>query len=122
MSIDKKALVRQYKETPRTAGVAVARNLTNGKRFVLAGADIPSLINRHRAQLKIGSHPNRALQADWTALGADQFTFEIVDTLTPPETPGWDPTDDLHALEALWLEKLQPFEPAGYNRPSKPKG
>ncbi|MFP5356064.1 MAG: GIY-YIG nuclease family protein [Gemmatimonadota bacterium] len=122
MSIDKKALIREYKETPRTAGVAVARNRTNGKAFVLAGKDISALVNRHRTQLKFGGHPNRALQADWKALGIDQFTFEIVDTLTPPDTPGWDPTDDLQALEALWLEKLQPFEPAGYNRPPRPKG
>ncbi len=121
MSIDKKALVRQYKETPRTAGVAVVRNRTNGKSFVFGGVDVPALVNRHRAQLKIGSHPNRALQADWNALGADQFDFEVVDTLAAPETAGVDLRDDVAALEALWLEKLAPFEPAGYNRVPKAK-
>lgn len=115
MSIDKKAMIREYKETPRTAGVAVVRNLASGKQFVFAGRDIPALVNRHRAQLKTGSHPNRMLQGDWQALGAEQFAFEIVDTLIPKDTPGWDPTDDLQALETLWLEKLQPFEPEGYN-------
>ncbi len=119
MSIDRKALVRQYKETPRTAGVAVVRNRTNGKSFVFGGVDIPALINRHRAQLKIGSHPNRTLQADWKVLGADQFDFDVVDTLAAPETADVDQRDDVAALEALWLEKLAPWEPAGYNRPPK---
>lgn len=121
MSIDRKALVRQYKETPRTAGVAVARNRSNGKRFVFGGVDIPALINRHRTQLKIGSHPNRALQADWNALGADQFDFEVVDTLAAPETADVDQRDDVAALEALWLEKLAPYEPARYNKVPKSK-
>jgi len=119
MSIDKKALTRQYKETPRTAGVAVARNKSNGKVFLFGGVDIPALINRHRAQLKMGGHPNRALQADWREFGADAFDFEIVDTLPTPEVPDFDAREDVAALEALWLEKLAPFEPTGYNRPPK---
>jgi hypothetical protein len=119
MPIDRKALARQYKETPRTAGVAVVRNRANGKTFVFGGADIPALINRHRTQLKIGSHPNRALQADWTALGSDQFDVEIIDTLAAPETPDVDQRDDVAALEALWLEKLAPYEPVGYNKVPK---
>lgn len=121
MSIDKKAATRQYKDTPRTAGVAVARNLANGKCFLFAGVDIPALINRHRTQLKFGGHPNKVLQGDWNAVGADQFAFEVVDTLPAPETADVDQRDDVAALEALWLEKLAPYEPAGYNRPPKPR-
>jgi len=120
MSIDRKALMRQYKETPRTAGVAVVRHRASGKVFVFGGTDIPALVNRHRTQLKFGSHPNRALQADWKAMGEDQFDVEIVDTLAAPETADVDQRDDVAALEALWLEKLAPWEPAGYN--PRPKG
>jgi hypothetical protein len=120
MSIDRKALVRQYKETPRTMGVAVVRNTQDDKAFVMAGADIPSLINRHRAQLRMGGHPNKALQRDYSALGEGAFTFEIVDTLTPPDDPtGYDGASDLTALEAMWMEKLAPYEPAGYHRRPK---
>ena len=43
-----------------------------------------------------------------------------LDTLAPAETPDYDPTADLQALESLWLEKLAPFEPAGYHRPHRP--
>ncbi len=122
MTADRKALVRAYRERPRTMGVGAVRNLDSGRLFLFAGTDLPALLNRHRAQLRTNGHRNRALQADWNALGAERFAFEVVDTLAPREEPGYDPTDDLEALEALWLDKLRPFEPAGYNRPPRPDG
>ena len=52
--------------------------------------------------------------------GADAFAFEVVDTLAPADTPGYDPTEDLESLLALWMDKLRPFEPAGYHQPRRP--
>jgi hypothetical protein len=98
-------------------GVGVVRNTASGKILVLAGRDIPALLNRHVAQLRLGVHRNQELQHDWNAFGAQGFVVEVVDTLTPRDTPGYDPKDDLHALEQLWLEKLAPFAPEGYNPP-----
>ena len=122
--MDRKALIRQYKEMRKTAGVYRVRNLTNEKSLVGASADVPSMLNRERAQLRTGTHMNRPLQADWNALGAEAFAFEILDTLTPPpDKPDWDPKDDLSLLEAMWLEKLSPWGDAGYNaRPSSLRG
>jgi len=117
--IDRKAAIRAYKETPRTMGVGLVRNAHDGRVFLFSGVDLPSLINRHRAQLRLGAHPNRALQQDWNTLGPDAFQVEIVDTLTPSDAPGYDPTDDLKALEIMWLEKLRPYEPSGYHRPPR---
>lgn len=119
MGVDRKALIREYKETVRPIGVGVVRNLATGKALVVAGVDLPSLLTRHRAQLRLGAHTVKALQADWSAQGAEAFAFEVLDTLEPPDQPGWDPTSDLKALEQLWLEKLSPYEPAGYNRRPK---
>ena len=96
-------------------GIGVVRNTANGKVLLLASQDIASLLNRHRAQLRLDAHRNLELQRDWQAGGERRFVFEVVDTLTPKDTPGYDPADDLRALEQLWLEKLTPFEPAGYN-------
>ena len=117
--MDRKALSREYKNTPRTMGIGVVRNTVSGKVLLLAGLDIPSLLNRHLAQLRLGAHRNQELQQDWEAGGEKRFSFEVLDTLTPKDTPGYDPADDLRALEQLWLEKLAPFEPTGYN--SRPK-
>ncbi len=36
------------------------------------------------------------------------------------DTLGYDPTEDLEALEALWMEKLAPFESNGHHRRPEP--
>ena len=120
MPEDRKARIREYKDTPRTAGIGVVRNTASGKILLLAGRDIPALLNRHRAQLRFAGHRNAELQRDWATLGEQAFTFEVVDTLTPKDTPGYDPAEDLQALERLWLEKLEPFDAKGYNTRPKP--
>jgi hypothetical protein len=115
MAPDRKTLIRQYKDTPRPMGVGAVRNVANGRTLVVAGRDLPALLNRHRAQLRLNVHANRALQSDWNALGPDAFEFVVLDTLAPPNTPDYDPTEDLRTLEELWIEKLSPFVPAGYH-------
>lgn len=114
MPTDRRTLTREYKETPRTMGVGAVRNTSNGKLLLLASRDIAGLLNRQRAELRFGAHRNQALQQDWKDAGESAFAFEILDTLTPKDAPGYDPTADLRELEQLWLEKLAPFEPAGY--------
>ena len=117
MTTDRKALSREYKETPRVMGVGAVRNTAQGKALVVASRDLPALLNRHRAELRLNGHRNRALQADWNTLGAGGFEFVVLDTLAPKDDPAYDPAEDLRTLEELWLEKLSPFEPAGYHRP-----
>jgi hypothetical protein len=104
--MDRKALIREYKLRRPPMGVYRVRNTVTGHSLVAASTDLPSILNRQRAQLSLGGHPTRALQADWDEHGAESFVFEVLDTLTPPDTPDYDPKADLAVLEALWLEKL----------------
>jgi len=104
--IDRKARIRQYKENPRPAGVFRVRNTATGKSLVGSTANLPGVLNRHRFQLEHGSHPSRELQADWIALGADAFEFEVLDHLKPSDKPDYDPAEDLRVLKDLWHEKL----------------
>lgn len=113
--MDKKALAREYRESRRPMGVYQIRNTVNGKLLVGASADLPSILNRHRAELRAGGHRNRGLQEDWSEFGPEAFAFEVLDTLTPPERPDYDSSGDLRALEELWLDKLSPFGERGYN-------
>src|SRR5215467_14280564 len=102
--MDRKALIREYKESRRPMGVYRVRNTVNGRSLVGASADLPAMLNRHRAQLRLGVHFNRALQKDWNEFGPEAFEFEVLDTLTAPDRPDYDPSDDLRVLEELWLE------------------
>ena len=117
--MDRKTLIREYKETARPMGVYCVRNSTNGKILIGAANDLPARLNRHQAQLKMGLHPVKALQRDWNELGAEAFVFEVLDTLEPRDTPGYNPHEDLAELEAIWIEKLQPFEERGYHERPK---
>jgi hypothetical protein len=117
--MDRKALIREYKESRRPMGVFQVRNTANGKVLIGASVNLPAILNRQRAQLRMGVHQSRELQKDWAEFGPDAFAFEVLDTLTPPERPDYDPSDDLRALEELWLDRLSPFGERGYN--ARPK-
>ena len=107
--MDRKALQRAYKETKHPIGVYRIRNKVNGKTIVGTSVNLPAILNRHRAGLRMGGHEIRELQKDWNEHGADAFEFEILDQLTPKDEPGYDPANDLKELEQLWLEKLGPL-------------
>lgn len=100
-------------------GVFQIRNMVNEKVFVGSSLNLPGIFNRHKLELKMGTHKNKALQAEWNEFGADKFAFEILDELTPVSDPQHDYREDLTHLEDLWLEKLQPFSEQGYNEPKK---
>jgi hypothetical protein len=104
--MSRKELIRAYKESRRPMGIYRVRNVADGRSLVGRTVDLPSALNRERTQLRFGGHPNGDLQRDWRALGPDAFAFEVLDTLTPPEDPTYDPRDDLDVLEALWRERL----------------
>jgi hypothetical protein len=110
MTADRRQLIRDYKRTPRAMGVGAIRNTRNGRLLLVSGVDIRSLLNRHQAQLRLGVHRHRELQADWREHGEPAFEFQVLDTLEPRDEAGYDPAADLKALEALWREKLSANE------------
>jgi group I intron endonuclease len=113
--MNKKEIIREYKQTARPMGVFQIRNLTNDKVFIGSSLNLDGIFNRHRFALNAGSHQNKALQADWNALGAESFAFEILEELEPREN--LDDKCELEFLEDLWLEKEQPYGEQGYNVP-----
>jgi hypothetical protein len=113
--MDRKAVIREYKERRRPMGIFQVRNRANGKVFIGISTDLPSMLNRQRTQLRLGMHPNRALQAEWTAQAGELFAFEVLDTLGQTRDPVADPATDLKLLETMWLEKLAPYGERGYN-------
>ena len=117
--MDKRALKRSYKEAVPPAGVYRVWNKDGDRSLVGSSTNVPAILNRHRAELRIGGHRNRELQRDWNALGEGAFTFEVLDTLTPRDEPGYDAAREVRVLEQLWLERLAPYGERGYN--TRPK-
>jgi len=117
--MNKKALIRDYKEMRRPMGIYCVKNRISVKLLIGSSVDLPSMLNRQRSQLEMGGHVNRELQKDWNQLGASAFAFETLDTLKAPEKADYDPSADLQTLELLWLEKLSPYADRGYNPPPR---
>lgn len=105
MSEDRKARIRAYKETALPAGIFRVREITTGRAFIGSSPNLPGMLNRQRFQLEMGSHANKALQADWNERGGASFAFEVLDVLPAPEGPT-DQAEDLATLKELWLERL----------------
>ena len=100
-------------------GIFQIRNEVSGKIFVGSSMDLAAMFNRIRFQLFAGAHPNKELEADWKRLGADKFSFEVLEEVVPREEPNYDYKADLETLEDLWLEKLEPYDEKGYNERKK---
>ena len=63
--MDRKALIRQYKESRRPMGVYRVHNIVNDKSLVGSGVEVQAMLNSHKARLRLGVHENAAMQKDW---------------------------------------------------------
>ena len=121
MMSKKKELKKEYKQNHTPMGVYQIRNLANDKVLVGTSLNMPGILNRHKFELNMGKHSNKALQAEWNEFGSESFAFEVLDELTATGVADEDYRADLAFLEEFWLEKLEPYGERGYNEKKKGK-
>jgi len=68
---------------------------------------LPARFNRHKAELKFGSHRNSELQEIWNSLGESALEFEILDVLDHEEKTQTNPAEELQVLTEMWIQKLK---------------
>jgi hypothetical protein len=105
--MDKSAAKNEYKQTKWPMGVYRIRNTRNDKLYIGCGTDLAAKINRHKAELKFGSHRNRELQEEWNLFGKSSFQFEVLDELDHKEDSQASPIEELHVLKEMWMRKLE---------------
>lgn len=113
----RKELQEQYKQIKTYMGVV---KLTNKKNNRIMITSYPNMKNRWltlKAQLDTGRHPNLEFQKDWTELGEEAFTYEVLEEKDTEDIN--DVRWELEQMEKAWLEKLQPYGDKGYNRPPR---
>lgn len=113
--INKAEAKKRYKETLQPMGIYQIKNLVNGKIFIGCSKNLNGKLNSHKFQLENNCHVIKELQKDFNQSGKENFSFDVIDYLEPKEGIAYDYTEDLAALEELWLEKIRPFEENGYN-------
>lgn len=105
--MDKSAIKKAYKQAVQPMGVYRIRAAQNDKVYIGFAADLPARFNRHKAELKFGSHRNRELQEIWNSFGESAFKFEILDVLDHEENTQASPDEELHILADMWVQKLK---------------
>lgn len=114
----RKEWIELYKQARKAAGVYGVRNRETGRLLLGSSVNLHGPLNRHRSELRNGSHRCAALQADWDRLGEDRFSFEILDRV-PDGLEGLERDEALRQLEQKWLAACAPGSAGCYN--SSPK-
>ncbi len=117
--INKKELKQQYLETRTRAGVYAIRNQVNGRALVAGSNNAQAALNRHRFQLRYGSHPNARLSEDFALCGESGFVFEVLDMVKHRDDPTFDVALELEELVALWRQEIACEGDQGYDEPGK---
>jgi hypothetical protein len=111
---NKRILKQQYLETKVRAGVYAIRNLVTGRVLVGGSTNVQGVLNRHRFELRQGTHRNPGLSEEWSLHGESSFNFEVLDMVKPREDAAFDVARELEELVALWREEIPCQGETGY--------
>jgi len=102
----RKELKEEYKRRKARMGVFQIRNIAGNKVLIESSVDIDSTWNRHKAELRFGTHRSRALQEDWKAQGEAGFAFEVLSELESRDEEGVDYNRELKTLQDMIVQEL----------------
>ena len=101
-----KDLKNEYKHIKPSVGIFQIKNEVNGKVLIDSGMNIISKWNRHKSELRFGSHRNKQLQNDWNTIGEDKFTFTKVSQLSLDDDHDLNINNELKLLKEMVLEEM----------------
>jgi len=102
----KKELKQAYKQAKPDAGVFQILNKENGRALIEGASNMISKWNRHRTELRFGSHRNNRLQADWNNFGEESFEFSIVSELELDEENTSNLSEEVKLLYEMVSEEM----------------
>ena len=114
---DKRILKNRYKQGFVPMGVFAIRNEFNQRVLLAESSNLDGAMNRHRFELTMRPHRNKALQADWLAHGAEAFSFEVLGRIEQSEKPDFDYAAELAILVQIWRDELAVPAVLSYNQP-----
>lgn len=97
-------IARRARDAFPAMGIYLIRNKQTGQVLVASSRNVHGAMNRIRFELRLGSHPDKALQAQWNHSGPDGFDFDIVELLQEREGSSVDYAEELRLLEHLYRE------------------
>ena len=103
----KKELKEEYKQMEFPMGVYQIKCTVNEKSFIDNSVDMLSKWNRHKMELRFGSHRNNELQKDWNQYGENNFSFKVLSELKKTEEENINYTRELKILQNAIIEELK---------------
>ncbi|MFC4776200.1 GIY-YIG nuclease family protein [Paenibacillus sp. GCM10023252] len=108
----RKQLTQHYQQQEREMGVYEIRNHIDGRRYIASSTNLAAIWTREQFTLNLGTHSNRALQADWSAYGGAAFTFSILEKLKLEDKPRFDYRDLLQPTSGSSATAAKSYERA----------
>jgi hypothetical protein len=102
---ERRELARRARDAFPPMGIYAIRNRSSGQVRIASSRNVPGAINRAGFELRMGSHPDKALQADWKRDPA-AISFEVIELVKKRADPGFDYAAELSALEAFYRAEL----------------
>lgn len=103
----RREISRQARDAFPAMGVYVIRDKESGQVWVASSRNVYGAMNRTQFELRLRSHSNKTLQAEWNRSGPGRFDFEIVELLKEREAPDFDYAEELQVLEQLYREQYE---------------
>ena len=104
-SAHRRSLSRQARDAFPPMGVYAIRDAVTARVTVGSSRDVHARLNRIQFELRLGSHPDKGLQASWRQNSA-HVTFEVVDMVKQRTDADFDYAEELRLLEQLHREQL----------------
>jgi hypothetical protein len=102
--VNRKDLIRTYKERVQKRGVFCVRCVATGQQWVGAVPDLDAARNQQWFLLRQGTHRNPDIQTAWNTHGEQVFEFEILETLDKDVEPS-RVNDLLKQALQLWADE-----------------
>ena len=106
----RRAIARQARDTFPPVGIYAIRDHASGHLLLGASRNVHAALNRARFELRMGTHTDRVLQAEWNRRGADGLAFEVLELVKERDDADFDYASELKALEQIHRE-LQGLAP-----------
>jgi group I intron endonuclease len=114
--IDKKQVIKDYKQQKQPAGIYAVYNKIENKMYIGTSKNLPAVLRRFEFTLKIGNFPFQQLVNDYKKLGYDNFEIKVLDELVLKNETERELDIELESLEELWVEKLKADGVSFYNK------
>lgn len=114
--LNKKELIKEYKNQKHPAGIFAVKNKPNNKIFIGKSLNLPAKIRGITFELEMGSHAYSNLAQDFKRLGKENFEILILDEIEVKDESEKELRTELETLEEMWVEKLKNDGLTFYNK------